>query len=141
VEQADTVFPSVLSCPVAPSLQAKLPGKDTPVDTSPLYVKGDLFAKTIYQDSETGPRKRDHDKKDVAPVENALDEVTKHVVETALGEQHRGLEYLEKYLTIGEVETLHLRSKASTPQFIEVKVVIWWCLSSCYFPYSSPYCC
>ncbi|KAM0919689.1 hypothetical protein ACQ4PT_008028 [Festuca glaucescens] len=121
VEQADTVFPSVLSCRAAPSLQAKLPAKKTPIDTSPVYVKGDLFGKTVYQDSETGPRRLDQDKKDVEPVETALDEVTKHVVETGLGEEHRGLEYLEKYLTTGEVETLHLRSKAPTPQFIEVK--------------------
>ncbi|KAM0852551.1 hypothetical protein ACQ4PT_051689 [Festuca glaucescens] len=121
VEQADTMFPSVLSCRAAPSLQAKLPGKKTPIDTSPVYVKGDPFGKTVYQDSETGPRKPDRDKKDVEPVETALDEVTKHVVETGLGEEHRGLEYLEKYLTTGEVETLHLRSKAPTPQFIEVK--------------------
>ncbi|KAK1663863.1 hypothetical protein QYE76_052022 [Lolium multiflorum] len=133
VEQADTVFPSVLSCRAAPSLQAELPGEETPIDTSTVYVKGDPFGKTVYQDSETGPRKPDQDKKDVEPVETALDEVTKHVVETALdevtkhvvetglGEEHRGLEYLEKYLTTGEVEMLHLRSKAPTPQFIEVK--------------------
>ncbi|KAM0858282.1 hypothetical protein ACQ4PT_047926 [Festuca glaucescens] len=122
VEQADTVFPSVLSCRAAPSLQAELPGEETPIDTSPVYGKGDPFGKTVYQDSETGPRRPDRDKKDVEPAETALDEVTKHVVETGLGEEHRGLlEYLEKYLTTGEVEMLHLRSKAPTPQFIEVK--------------------
>ena len=75
VEQADTVFPCILSCPAAPSLQAKLPDKDTPVDTSPVYVKGDLFGKTVYQDDERGPRKRDCDKKDVLPVKHDLDEV------------------------------------------------------------------
>ncbi|XP_071683241.1 uncharacterized protein [Lolium perenne] len=121
VEQADTVFPSVLSCRAAPSLQAELPGVETPIDTSPVYVKGDPFGKTVYQDSETGRRRPDWDKKDVEPAETALDEVTKHVVETGLGEEHRGLGYLENYLTTGEVETLHLSSKAPTPQFIKVK--------------------
>ncbi|CAM0879190.1 unnamed protein product [Alopecurus aequalis] len=121
VEQADTVFPSVLSCLAAPSLQATLPDKDTPVDTSPVYVKGDPFGKTIYQDSETGPRKQDRGKNYVAPVETALDEITKYVVETSLDEQHRGLEYLEKNLTKGERNMWDLRSKAPTPQFIQVK--------------------
>ncbi|XP_044973165.1 glyceraldehyde-3-phosphate dehydrogenase 1, cytosolic-like [Hordeum vulgare subsp. vulgare] len=118
---ADTVFPAVLSCPVAPSVQAQLPDKDAPVDTSPVYVKGDPFAKTMYQDSEVGPRKRSRDEEDIAPAAE-LNEVIKNVTETVFDEQHRSFEYMDRdWLTKGEYETLEFRSKAHPPQFKEVK--------------------
>uniref|UniRef100_M8B9N4 Glyceraldehyde-3-phosphate dehydrogenase, cytosolic 1 n=1 Tax=Aegilops tauschii TaxID=37682 RepID=M8B9N4_AEGTA len=118
---ADTVFPALLSCPVAPSLQAQLPDKDAPVDTSPVYVKGDPFAKTMYQDSEVGPRKRSRDEEDIIPVAE-LNEVIKNVAETVFDEQHRSFEYMDRdWLTKGEYETLEFRKKAHPPQFYEVK--------------------
>ncbi|XBI24612.1 hypothetical protein VPH35_049694 [Triticum aestivum] len=118
---ADTVFPALLSCPVAPSLQAQLPDKDAPVDTSPMYVKGDPFAKTMYQDSEVGPRKRSRDEEDIIPVAE-LNEVIKNVAETVFDEQHRSFEYMDRdWLTKGEYETLEFRKKAHPPQFYEVK--------------------
>lgn len=127
---ADTVFPALLSCPVAPSLQAQLPDKDAPVDTSPVYVKGDPFAKTMYQDSEVGPRKRSRDEEDIIPVAE-LNEVIKNVAETVFDEQHRSFEYMDRdWLTKGEYETLEFRKKAHPPQFYEVKVVICWSLIS-----------
>ncbi|KAE8800433.1 Glyceraldehyde-3-phosphate dehydrogenase, cytosolic 1 [Hordeum vulgare] len=125
---ADTVFPAVLSCPVAPSVQAQLPDKDAPVDTSPVYVKGDPFAKTMYQDSEVGPRKRSRDEEDIAPAAE-LNEVIKNVTETVFDEQHRSFEYMDRdWLTKGEYETLEFRSKAHPPQFKEVKVIFCWSL-------------
>ncbi|XP_044335938.1 glyceraldehyde-3-phosphate dehydrogenase 1, cytosolic-like [Triticum aestivum] len=118
---ADTVFPALLSCPVVPSLQAQLPDKDAPMDTSPVYIKGDPFAKTMYQDSEVGPRKQSRDEEDIIPVAE-LNKVIKNVAETVFDEQHRSFEYMDRdWLTKGEYETLEFRKKAHPPQFYEVK--------------------
>ena len=51
-------------------------------------------------------------------------------MKTDLYEQYRCLEYMEKNPTMGELNMWDLRSKDPTPQFVQVKVVICWCLIS-----------